>query len=139
MRQALGIAVWRFAQAEAQKEDDLLGGESLQRAARIEYAIKAAEAQGVDPRHQSLSKALQIAFDLRALRAMRYCQHLMSSIEPDVLGSAGKVANLIDQVIQDASELYGVPKDHKHMEEARRLVLKARTEEAQAKRRAAQS
>ena len=28
---------------KAQKEDDLLGGESLQRAARIEYAIKAGD------------------------------------------------------------------------------------------------
>ncbi|CAL1156191.1 unnamed protein product [Cladocopium goreaui] len=49
---------------------------------------------------------------------------------------AGKVANQIDQVITDASELFGVPKDHRHMEEARHMVLKARTEEAQVKRRA---
>jgi hypothetical protein len=38
---------------------------------------------------------------------------------------AGKVANQIDPVIADASELFGVPKDHRHMEEARHMVLKA--------------
>ena len=35
------------------------------------------------------------------------------------------MANQIDQVITDASELFGVPKDHRHMEEARHMVLKA--------------
>ena len=66
----------------------------------------------------------------------RYCQHLMSTIQQGVVGSAGKVANQIDQVIADASELFGVPQDHRHMEEARHLVLQARTEEAQVKRTA---
>ena len=148
MKKSMGTAVWRFAQAEAKKmeadaeakdgsenADTDLGEEALQRAARIEYAIKAAVEQSVDSKHPDLLKALQITYDLRAFRAMRYCQHLMSAIEPGVVGSAGKIANMIDQVIQDASELYSVPKDHRHMEEARRLVLKARTEEAQAKRR----
>lgn len=155
MKKSMGTAVWRFAQAEAKKmeadaeamdqtngtdgdgkdADTDLGEEALQRAARIEYAIKAAVEQSVDAKHPDLLKALQITYDLRAFRAMRYCQHLMSTIEPGVVGSAGKIANMIDQVIQDASELYSVPKDHRHMEEARRLVLKARTEEAQAKRR----
>lgn len=137
MKKSMGTAVWRFAQAEARKVDDTdLGEEALQRAARIEYAIKAAQAQAVDSKHPDLLKALQITYDLRAFRAMRYCQHLMSTIEPGVVGSAGKVANQIDQVITDASELFGVPKDHRHMEEARHMVLKARTEEAQVKRRA---
>lgn len=140
MKKSMGTAVWRFAQAEARKvdatDDTDLGEEALQRAARIEYAIKAAQAQAVDSKHPDLLKALQITYDLRAFRAMRYCQHLMSTIEPGVVGSAGKVANQIDQVITDASELFGVPKDHRHMEEARHMVLKARTEEAQVKRRA---
>ncbi|CAE7267232.1 unnamed protein product [Symbiodinium natans] len=130
------MAVYRFAKAEAASAlSDELGEDSLRRAARIEYAIKAAEgiADAVDAQHP-LSKAWQLAYDLRAHRAFRYCLSLMKSIEP-VLGSAGRVANEIDKVVQEASEVYGVPKDHKYMEEARRLVLQARSEEAKVKRK----
>jgi len=135
-RHAHAMAVYRFAKAEASNGalSDSLGEDSLRRAARIEYAIKAASAASVDPNHPELSKAWQLAYDLRAHRAFRYCLNLMKSIEP-VLGSAGQVANEIDQVVQEASEVYGVPKDHKWMEEARRLVLQARSEEAKVKRK----
>ncbi|CAE7559150.1 unnamed protein product [Symbiodinium sp. CCMP2456] len=131
------MAVYRFAKGEASNGtlSDSLGEDSLRRAARIEYAIKAASSSNsVDPNHPELSKAWQLAYDLRAHRAFRYCLNLMKSIEP-VLGSAGQVANEIDQVVQEASEVYGVPKDHKWMEEARRLVLQARSEEAKVKRK----
>lgn len=135
-RHAHAMAVYRFAKGEASNDalSDSLGEDSLRRAARIEYAIKAAASASVDPNHPELLKAWQLAYDLRAHRAFRYCLNLMKSIEP-VLGSAGQVANEIDQVVQEASEVYGVPKDHKWMEEARRLVLQARSEEAKVKRK----
>jgi len=134
-RQAHAMAVFRFAQAEAAgAEADELGENSLQKAARIEYAIKAACEAAVDPNHAELLKAWKIAYDLRAHRAYMYCLSLMKTIEP-VLGSAGQVANEIDQVVQEAHEKYGVPKEHKDMEEARRLVLQARSEEAKVKRK----
>ncbi|CAL1153126.1 unnamed protein product [Cladocopium goreaui] len=58
MKKSMGTAVWRFAQAEARKvdatDDTDLGEEALQRAARIEYAIKAAQAQAVDSKHLAI-------------------------------------------------------------------------------------
>jgi len=136
LRQARGAAVNRFAEAEAAKDNGESNGEQVAvLAAKIEYAIKLAEQWGVEPKHPELLKAKSHAHKLRAQRAWRYSHGLLKNIKPGVLGSAGKVADQIDEAIEEALTTFEVPRDHKDLVEVREWSLKARSDENKLKRK----
>jgi len=137
LRQARGAAVHRYAAAEAEKDNvaDTTGENVAKLGAKIEYAIKLAEQWGVEPKHPELLSAKMYAHGLRAQRTHRYASGLLKTIKPGVLGSAGKVADMIDEAVEEAITTFEVPKDDKDLKEVREWSLKARSDENKLKRK----
>jgi len=137
LRQARGAAVNRFAATEAEKDNgtDTSGENVAKLGAKIEYAIQMAEQWGVEPKHPELLSAKAYAHGLRAKRTWRFAAGLLNKIKPGVLGSAGKVADLIDEAVAEAISTFEVPQDNQDLREVREWSLKARSDENKLKRK----
>eukprot|EP00930_Biecheleria_cincta_P021567 TRINITY_DN15953_c0_g1_i1.p1 TRINITY_DN15953_c0_g1~~TRINITY_DN15953_c0_g1_i1.p1 ORF type:complete len:747 (+),score=120.23 TRINITY_DN15953_c0_g1_i1:168-2408(+) len=97
----------------------------------IEYAIKVTldSALQISPKHPSIVKAQGIAFHLRSTHLRVFAAELMRGIEHGKPGSAGRVADLIDEAVKEAVQVFGLPVENKNVEAARTMSLQARSEE----------
>jgi len=137
---ARASAVSRYAETEAAKDVPNEGkkekaDDALRHAKNIYSAMKAAIFWGVDPGEPELKKAKEFHVHLRAQRVGRFAELTIGNIKEGVVGSAGGVADLIDDAVTEATEVYEVPIQDQAMQDARTLSLQARSEEKRLERK----
>lgn len=137
---ARASAVTRYAESEAAKDKENEGkkekaDEALKYATNIHTAIKAAVFWGVDAGVPELKRAKELHSHLRAQRVGRFAALTIGTIKDGVVGSAAKVADLIDEAVNEAVEAYEVPIQDQAMQDARTLSLQARSEEKRLERK----